>query len=367
MLRLALPIIFKRGRFYTSSLSQTVDDNGDFCIAFNGSMRVGLVGIAFRIAAHSTIDGGEGRRIVSGSGIGLLVRVLETVVIAEIPPPINLLRAGAAKSMSLKTPTVHLLLVIPVLLIILALATIGFPVCAGLPCWLHRRHQRRQQRRLHRRLHRRLLRPLLSRLFCWLHRRLRCRLIRRPIFTPGVVVWIAFRITAHRAIDGAEGPRIVPGDDAVDSSTAGVLETVVKAEISPLIVLPLAGAASLMGLKAPTVRLLIVIPVLLVILALAPLFRRSLVRAAPFEGEVLIDHPRDGGGRGVEDHRAGALDIELSDGGGVTAQSVHLASTMDGKHELREYTIRDGNSSNRISVHRNLPLPSVRRRLLHRA
>jgi hypothetical protein len=183
---------------------------------------------------------------------------------AEIPPPIKLLCTGAAKLMSLKAPTVHLLLVIPVLLLIFALTTVGFSVCARLHRRLHCRH--------HFRLHRWLLCPLPCRLFCWLHRRLHCWLICWLIDT-------AFLITAHRAIDGAEGPRITHGDGAADSSTAMVLETLVMAEILPLVVLPLAKAASPMSQEAPAVCLLLVIPVLLVIRSLA-LFCRSMANVA---------------------------------------------------------------------------------------
>jgi len=80
-----------------------------------------------------------------------------------------------------------------------------------------------------------------------------------------------------------------------------------------------------MGLEAPAVHLLLVIPVLLVILALAPPSRRSIVPAAhSFEGEDLLVDPDDGGGRKVEDH-VGSLDGEkLGVVGGGTAQSIIL-------------------------------------------
>ena len=51
---------------------------------------------------------------------------------AKIPPSIELLCAEAAKLMSSKAPTVHLLLVIPVFLVILALATVGFLFAQGI-------------------------------------------------------------------------------------------------------------------------------------------------------------------------------------------------------------------------------------------
>ena len=82
-----------------------------------------------------------------------------------------------------------------------------------------------------------------------------------------------------------------------------------------------------MGLEAPAVHLLLVIPVLLVILALAPPSRRSIVPAAHFfEGEDLLVDPDGGGGRRVEveDHVVSLDGEELGVMGGRTAQSIFL-------------------------------------------
>ena len=80
-----------------------------------------------------------------------------------------------------------------------------------------------------------------------------------------------------------------------------------------------------MGLEAPAVHLLLVIPVLLVILALAPPSRRSIVPAAHFfEGEDLLVDPDDGGGRSVEDHAVSLDGEKLGVMGGRAAQSILL-------------------------------------------